>query len=96
MPLALTLGLLAGVLNFIPNFGPLIAAVPAVLIALTISPQTALYVGLLYIAVQSIDGYVLTPFVNRRSVELPPVLTIFAQVLLGVLVGSLGSYSQGP
>lgn len=96
MPLALTLGLLAGVLNFIPNLGPLIAAVPAVLIALTISPQTALYVGLLYIAVQSIDGYVLTPFVNRRSVELPPVLTIFAQVLLGVLVGSLGVVLAGP
>lgn len=96
IPLALTLGLLAGALNFIPNFGPLIAAVPAVLIALTISPQTALYVGLLYIAIQSIDGYVFTPLVNRRSVELPPVLTIFAQVLLGVLVGGMGIVLAGP
>lgn len=96
MPLALTLGLLTGVLNFIPNFGPLIAGVPAVLIALTISPQTALYVGLLYVAVQSIDGYIFTPLVNRRSVELPPVLTITAQVLLGVLVGSMGVVLAGP
>ena len=96
MPIALTLGLLTGVLNFIPNFGPLIAGVPAVLIALTISPQTALYVGLLYIAVQSIDGYIFTPLVNRRSVELPPVLTITAQMLLGVLVGSMGVVLAGP
>lgn len=96
IPLALTLGLLTGALNFIPNFGPLIAGIPAVLIALTISPQTALYVGLLYVAIQSIDGYVFTPLVNRRSVELPPVLTIFAQVLLGVLVGSMGVVLAGP
>lgn len=96
MPIALTLGLLTGLLNFIPNFGPLIAGVPAVLIALTISPQTALYVGLLYVAVQSIDGYIFTPLVNRRSVELPPVLTITAQVLLGVLVGSMGVVLAGP
>lgn len=96
MPLSLTLGILAGVLNFIPNIGPLIAGVPAVLIALMISPQTALYVALLYFAVQSVDGFVFTPLVNRRSVELPPVLTISAQVLLGVLVGSMGVVLAAP
>lgn len=96
MPLALTLGLLTGGLNFVPNIGPLIAGVPAVLIALMISPQTALYVALLYLAVQSVDGYVFTPLVNRRSVELPPVLTITAQVLLGVLVGSMGIVLAAP
>jgi predicted PurR-regulated permease PerM len=90
VPLALTLGLLAGLLNFIPNFGPVIAAIPAVLIGLLQSPQQALYVALLYLAVQMIDGYALTPLVERRSVELPPVLTITAQLLLGSAFGLIG------
>ena len=90
VPLALTLGLLAGLLNFIPNFGPLVAAIPAVLIGLMQSPQQALYVALLYLAVQTADGYVLTPMVERRSVELPPVLTITSQLLLGSAFGLIG------
>jgi len=90
VPLALTLGLLAGLLNFIPNFGPVMAAIPAVLIGLLQSPQQALYVALLYLAVQMVDGYVLTPLVERRSVELPPVLTITAQLLLGSAFGLIG------
>jgi predicted PurR-regulated permease PerM len=90
VPLALTLGLLAGLLNFIPNFGPLIAAIPAVLIGLLQSPQQALHVALLYLAVQMTDGYVLTPLVERRSIELPPVLTITAQLLLGSAFGLIG------
>lgn len=90
VPLALTLGILAGVMNFVPNIGPVIAGVPAVLIALMQSPQQALYVLILYVVLQSVDGYVLTPLVQRRTVELPPVLTITAQVLLGVLLGTLG------
>jgi predicted PurR-regulated permease PerM len=96
MPLALTLGLLAGLLNFVPNFGPLIAALPAVLIAFLQGPQHALYVALLYVAVQTMDGYLLTPLVDRRSVELPPVLTIAAQVLLGLLFGFVGLLVASP
>ncbi|MGH9943926.1 MAG: AI-2E family transporter [Pyrinomonadaceae bacterium] len=90
VPLALTLGILAGLLNFIPNIGPVIAGIPAVLIALMQSPTQALYVFILYVALQSVDGYLLTPLVQRRTVDLPPVLTITAQVLLGVLLGTLG------
>lgn len=96
MPLALTLGLLVGILGFIPNIGPLLAAAPAVLLAFLQSPQQALYVGLLYICVQTLDGYLLTPIVDRHSVELPPVLTISAQVLLGVLLGIIGVVLASP
>jgi predicted PurR-regulated permease PerM len=96
MPLALTLGLLAGLLNFVPNFGPVIAALPAVLIAFLQGPQQVLYVALLYVAVQMVDGYVLTPLVDRRSVELPPVLTISAQVLLSLLFGFVGLLVASP
>lgn len=96
VPLALTLGIFAGVLNFVPNFGPLIAGVPAVLIALLVNPQTALYTALLYFVIQMLDGYVFTPLVDKRSVELPPVLTITAQVLLGVTVGGIGLVLASP
>jgi predicted PurR-regulated permease PerM len=96
MPLAVTLGLLAGLLNFVPNFGPWIAAVPAVLIALLQSPQQALYVALLYLVLQALDAYVLTPLTDRRSVQLAPVLTITAQVLLGVAFGFLGILLASP
>jgi predicted PurR-regulated permease PerM len=89
-PLALTLGLLAGLLNFVPNVGPFVAGVPAVLLALTQSPQQAVYVLVLYVVLQSADGYVFTPLVQRRTVALPPALTIAAQVLLGVLLGGAG------
>ena len=96
VPLAFTLGLLAALLNFVPNFGPWIAAIPAVLIALLQSPHQALYVGLLYLVLQSVDGYLLTPLVDRRSVELPPVLTITAQVLLGLAFGFAGILLASP
>jgi predicted PurR-regulated permease PerM len=96
IPLALTLGLLAGLLNFVPNFGPWIAAIPAVLIAFLQGPQQALYVAVLYLVLQSVDGYLLTPLVDRRSVELPPVLTITAQVVLGLAFGFIGILLASP
>jgi predicted PurR-regulated permease PerM len=96
VPLAATLGVLAGLLNFIPNFGPFFAAIPALLIAFVESPILALYTGIIYVAVQMVDGYVLTPLVDRKSVELPPVVTLGAQVLLGVLSGFVGLLVASP
>ena len=96
IPLAFTLGVLAGVLNFVPNFGPWIAAIPAVLIAFMQGPRQGISVAVLYLVLQSIDGYLLTPLVDRRSVELPPVLTITAQVLLGVAFGFAGILLASP
>jgi predicted PurR-regulated permease PerM len=90
VPLPVILGILSGLLNFIPNFGPIIAAVPAVLLAFVKGPWTALYVLLFYFAYQMLDGYLFTPLVERRTVALPPALTILAQVLLGVLLGGMG------
>lgn len=90
LPLALTLGLLSGLLNFIPNLGPIIAAVPAVLLAFVEGPSTALYVIIFYTAYQMIDGYVFTPLVQRKTVSLPPAVTILAQVLVGLMWGIMG------
>lgn len=96
IPLALMLGVLAGLFNFIPNFGPLISLIPAMLLALTISPAKAFWVLMLYIVAQSFEGYLLTPMVQRRAILLPPALTISVQVLMGWLVGALGVMFAAP
>lgn len=90
VPLGLTLALLAAVLTFIPNFGPVLAAVPAVLLGLIDGPSKALYVGLLYIGVQTVESYVLTPLVQKKTVSLPPALGIVGQLIMGALAGGLG------
>jgi predicted PurR-regulated permease PerM len=90
IPLAFGLGLLTGILNFVPNIGPILAGIPAVLLALLEGPTKALYVIGLYIIIQNLEGFVLTPLVQQRTVSLPPAVIILSQVLLGVLVGTLG------
>lgn len=90
MPLVFSLALLAALLDFIPNIGPLISAIPAVLLALLQSPMQALYVALLYLGVQTLESYILSPIVQQKAVSLPPALLISSQLLIGVLLGSLG------
>ncbi|PWF48482.1 AI-2E family transporter [Massilia glaciei] len=90
VPLAITLGVIAGLLDFIPYLGPILAGIPAVLIAFTHGPVMALYVMFLILAVQLLESYLLTPLVERRAVSLPPALTISMQVLLGLPFGLIG------
>lgn len=90
IPLPLVLGLITGLLNFVPNVGPFLAAIPAVLLAFTLGSAKALYVALLFLVVQNLEGFVLTPLVQQRTVSLPPVLIITAQILLGIFFGFLG------
>jgi len=90
MPLALSLGVIAGLLAFIPFFGAIAAGVLAVLFAFTQGPQQALYVAILCVAIQQIEGHVLMPLVQRWAVELPPVLAIMAGVIFGLLFGLIG------
>lgn len=96
VPLALTLGIIAGLLNFIPTFGPWIAAVPAVLVGFLQGPQQALYVAILYLVLQMLDAYVLTPLIDRKSVDIPPAVTIVALLLLGFAFGFLGLLLASP
>ncbi|MBO1076566.1 AI-2E family transporter [Roseomonas marmotae] len=90
IPLALLLGMIAALLTFIPNIGPVIAAVPAVLLGLDSGATGAFSVIGLYLAVQSVESYLITPYVQKRSVDLPPALTIMAQVAMGTLFGIMG------
>jgi predicted PurR-regulated permease PerM len=96
VPLALTLGLIAGLLSFIPNFGPILSALPAVLLAFINSPVSALYVIGLYVGVQLIESNVVTPIIERETVELPPALTIVSQLALAILIGGLGLVLASP
>jgi predicted PurR-regulated permease PerM len=90
LPLALTLGIIAGLLDFIPYIGPILAGIPAGLIAFTTDPVLTGYVALLFFVVQSIEGYLLMPLVERNTVALPPALTITMQVLMGLAFGLPG------
>jgi predicted PurR-regulated permease PerM len=90
VPLGLILGIIAGLLDFIPYIGPILAGVPAVLIALSISPDLALYTVLLFLGIQTVEGYVLQPLVEARAVEMPPALTIVMQLVFGSLFNFAG------
>lgn len=90
MPLALSLGVIAGVLAFIPFFGPIVSGILAVLLAFMEGPTQALYVAGLCVMIQQIEGNLLMPFIQRWAVELPPVLGITAAVIFGLLFGLAG------
>ncbi|WP_303904626.1 AI-2E family transporter [Thiohalomonas denitrificans] len=90
MPLAFTLALLAALLSFIPNIGPVLSAIPAGLVGLEQSVTTAIYVIILYVAVQTVESYFITPLIQRRAVRLPPALVITMQVLMAFAYGTLG------
>jgi len=90
VPLALTFGLLAAALTFIPNIGPVIALLPPTLLVLADDPARAGYVVALYLAIQTVESYAVTPLIQKRAVSMPPALTITSQVVLGVLAGGIG------
>ncbi|MDI3309034.1 MAG: AI-2E family transporter [Acetobacteraceae bacterium] len=90
MPVPIQLGIIAGLLEFMPYVGPILSAAPAVLIAFSQSPQQAMWVILLYIAIHQFEGHVIQPQVQRAAVDLPPVVTIGAIAFGGYLFGLLG------
>ncbi len=96
LPLAVPLGVLMGLLTFIPVVGPLLALVPALLLALLQGPFTALAVAALYLGIQGLHTYVLKPVFYQQTLSIPPALILGAQVLLGLLVGSLGVVLASP
>ena len=89
-PLALILGVIAGLLSFIPFLGPILSAVPAILVGLTESPKVALWVVLVFAVVQFIESNLLTPLIERRAVTMPPAFVVAGQFLMAVLLGFYG------
>lgn len=89
-PLALVLGVIAGLLEFIPVLGPVLASVPGILIAFTQSPLQVVYVALFYLVVEQLEGNVLTPIVQHRMVSLPPALVLSSVLAMGLVFGLVG------
>ncbi len=96
IPGALALAALAALLEFIPNFGPTIAAAPAVIAAFSISPMTALYVAGFYFVLQQIQSALTVPLVERRAVNIPPAALLIWQLMLAVGFGILGLFIATP
>lgn len=86
----LVLAILAGLISFIPNFGPVIALIPAVLIALLDGPEKALMVIGLYVLIQFLESNFITPLVQQKMINLPPAMILTVQLLMGSLTGGWG------
>jgi predicted PurR-regulated permease PerM len=90
VPTPFALGVLSGLLTFVPYFGAILAGIPAGLVALTVSWETALWTIGVYTLCHCIEGYVIAPLVQRRFVDLPPALTVASMTIAGSLFGLLG------
>lgn len=90
VPAALALGLIAGLLEFVPYVGPALSFVPATVVALAVSPEKALWVLGLYLLVQGLESNILTPLLMKQMVKLPPALTLLFQTMMATLFGFLG------
>lgn len=87
---ALPLGIIAGLLEFIPMVGPLLSAIPAVAMGFVDSPEKALFVALTYAGIQFFENHLLIPLLMKEGVDLPPVLTLIGLAVMSVVFGFLG------
>lgn len=92
----LILAIIAGLLTFIPNFGPIIALVPAALVGLVDSPRMALYIVILYMSVQFVESNIITPMIQKKMIETPPALLLFFQMLMGAAGSGWGVVMATP
>jgi len=96
IPMAALLGLVTGVLAFIPNIGAITSGVLMVAVGFSAGPQTGVYAIFVYFFVQNIDGYLVVPYIARRTVDLAPALVLAMQLLMGALFGILGVLFADP
>jgi predicted PurR-regulated permease PerM len=90
LPGPFVLGLQAGLSNFIPYLGPIVAAIPIALVAMPLGGSMLVLAVVIYTVIQSIEGYVIGPLIQRQAVDMPPAWTLVAIVILGALFGVLG------
>ena len=90
IPLALGLGILAGLFSFVPIIGAILAVIPAGLVALAQGPLPLLYVVLLYLGAQGVESYFITPIVQKRTALMAPALALVIQLLMVILIGPVG------
>jgi predicted PurR-regulated permease PerM len=96
VPLALANALLAGLLEFIPNIGPILSVIPPMAVAVLADPWKPVAVLALYLLIQQFEAYLLVPFVMRRQVSLLPAFTLLSVVIFGTFFGFLGVFLSVP
>lgn len=96
VPLALANALLAGLLEFIPNIGPVLSIIPPMAVALLDEPWKAIAVLILYLLIQQFEAYLLVPFVMNQQVSLLPAATLLSVVIFGTFFGFLGVFLSVP
>lgn len=96
VPVAFGLGIITALLDFVPIVGPILAAIPAVLLGFTVSPQVALGALAVFVVMQQIEGHVLQPLIQQRTVDLPPALLLVSLVGIGSLFGLPGVVLAAP
>ena len=96
VPMAALLGLVTGVLAFIPNIGAITSGVLMVAVGFSAGPEQGLYAIFVYFFVQNIDGYLVIPYIARRTVDLAPAIVLAMQLLMGALFGILGILFADP
>lgn len=96
LPFPLVLGILAALLELVPTIGPLIAAIPGILLGLTISVQTAVAAAIMYTIVQQIENQLLSPYLLGRTVKLHPIVIIFSLLVGAALYGIIGALIAVP
>lgn len=87
---AVPLGILAGLLEFVPTLGPILSAIPAIAMGFVDSPEKALFVTIAYIAIQFLENHILIPVLMKEGIDLAPALTIVVQAVMAIVFGFLG------
>jgi predicted PurR-regulated permease PerM len=96
IPMAALMGLLTGLLAFIPNIGAIVSGVLLVLVGFSAGTDTGLAAIVIYFVVQTVDGYLIVPMVAKQTVDLAPALVLAAQILFGALLGIMGLFLADP
>jgi predicted PurR-regulated permease PerM len=96
VPMAALLGILTGLLAFIPNIGAIVSGILIVLAGFSVSTNAGLWAIAVYFIVQTVDGYLIVPYVARKTVDLAPALVLGAQLLFGALFGLMGLMLADP
>ncbi|WP_370177816.1 AI-2E family transporter [Alteriqipengyuania sp.] len=96
VPMAALLGILTGLLAFIPNLGALISGILMAIVGFSVGVETGIAAIVVYFVVQTFDGYVVIPMIARKTVDLPPALVLGAQLIMGLLFGIIGLLLADP
>ncbi len=93
---AVPLGILAGLLEFVPTLGPILSSLPAIAMGFVDSPEKALAVAIAYVGIQFLENHLLIPLLMKEGVDIPPALTIVMQALMAIVFGILGLFVAVP